>query len=62
MRHAIRTACTAFLFGIACLAPLHAAAQAPIPKVVTKDGRHALLVDGAPFLILGAQANNSSNW
>jgi beta-galactosidase GanA len=29
---------------------------------VEKNGRHALLVDGAPFLILGAQANNSSNW
>ncbi len=26
------------------------------------DGRHALLVDGAPFLILGAQTNNSSNY
>lgn len=37
-------------------------AAAPLPEVVTRDGRHALLVDGAPFLILGAQANNSSNW
>jgi len=27
-----------------------------------KNGRHVLMVDGAPFLILGAQANNSSNW
>ncbi|PZQ26927.1 MAG: glycoside hydrolase [Stenotrophomonas acidaminiphila] len=35
---------------------------APIPEIVSKDGRHALLVDGAPFLILGAQVNNSSNW
>ena len=35
---------------------------APIPKIVSKDGRHALMVDGAPFLILGAQVNNSSNW
>ncbi len=34
----------------------------PIPRIVQKDGRHALLVDGAPFLILGAQANNSSAW
>ena len=37
-------------------------AEAPIPKLVSKDGRHALLVDGAPFLILGAQVNNSSNY
>ena len=39
-----------------------AAAQSPVPRIVSKDGRHALMVDGAPFLILGAQANNSSNY
>ncbi|KAF1692507.1 DUF5597 domain-containing protein [Pseudoxanthomonas koreensis] len=39
-----------------------AADEAPIPRIVSKDGRHALLVDGEPFLILGAQVNNSSNW
>lgn len=39
-----------------------ASAEAPIPKLVTEDGRHALLVDGEPFLILGAQVNNSSNY
>jgi beta-galactosidase GanA len=33
-----------------------------IPRIVQKDGRHALLVDGAPYLILGAQVNNSSAW
>jgi hypothetical protein len=32
------------------------------PHLVTKDGRHALIVDGAPFLVLGAQINNSSSW
>jgi beta-galactosidase GanA len=36
--------------------------QHPIPHLVQKDGRYALFVDDAPFLILGAQANNSSNW
>ncbi len=39
-----------------------AVAEAPVPQIVTRDGRHALLVDGEPFLILGAQVNNSSNW
>jgi beta-galactosidase GanA len=34
----------------------------PIPRLIQKDGRFALLVDGAPYLILGAQANNSSDW
>jgi beta-galactosidase GanA len=34
----------------------------PLPRIVEKDGRHALLVDGAPYLMLGAQVNNSSAW
>jgi beta-galactosidase GanA len=33
-----------------------------IPEIISKNGKHALMVDGAPFLILGAQANNSSNY
>jgi hypothetical protein len=32
------------------------------PKLIEKDGRYALLVDGQPFLILGGQAHNSSAW
>lgn len=49
---------------IAILAALSAtpAAAADLPRVVTRDGRHALLVDGEPFLVLGAQVNNSSAW
>lgn len=35
---------------------------AEMPRLVKKDGRYALLVDGQPFLILGAQINNSSSW
>ena len=37
-------------------------AESPIPRLVKQDGRYALLVDGAPFLMLGAQSNNSSDW
>jgi hypothetical protein len=33
-----------------------------MPAIIEKDGRHALLVDGKPFLILGGQAHNSSAW
>jgi beta-galactosidase GanA len=33
-----------------------------LPHLVVQDGRHALIVDGAPFLILGAQCHNSSGW
>jgi beta-galactosidase GanA len=46
---------------ILCLAA-PAAAEAPLPRIVSKDGRHALLVDGAPFLMLGGQVHNSSNY
>ena len=35
---------------------------APMPRVVSKDGRWALMVDGAPYLMLGVQVNNSSAW
>jgi beta-galactosidase GanA len=42
----------------------HAPAKAAdsLPRLAQKDGRYALLVDGAPFLMLGAQVNNSSAW
>ena len=33
-----------------------------IPQLIEKNGRHALLVDGQPFLMLGGQAHNSSAW
>jgi len=33
-----------------------------LPKVVKRNGRYQLLVDGKPFLILGAQLWNSSAW
>ncbi len=35
---------------------------AQIPAIVEKDGRHALLVDGKPYFMLGGQAHNSSGW
>lgn len=38
-------------------------AAAPLPQIVTRpNGRHVLMVDGAPFVMLGGQANNSSNY
>lgn len=33
-----------------------------LPRLEVKGGRGALIVDGAPYLILGAQVNNSSAW
>ena len=32
----------------------------PLPQIVTEGTRHRLLVDGAPYVILGAQVRNSS--
>ena len=54
-----RLLCTALLAAAAALAQT---GGAPLPRIVQKDGRYALFVDDAPFLILGAQVNNSSAW
>ena len=35
---------------------------APVPRIETRADRHTLVVDGAPFLVLGGQANNASNY
>ncbi len=56
-----------FLFVLGAIAATFSAgaqtAQAgPLPSIVQKDGRSALMVDGAPYLMLGVQANNSSAW
>ncbi|WDZ98653.1 GH35 family beta-galactosidase [Mucilaginibacter sp. SJ] len=36
--------------------------DASLPRLIEKNGRHAFLVDGKPFLMLGGQAHNSSAW
>ena len=46
----------------AALAVQPATAVADLPHIVAQNGRHALIVDGKPFLMLGAQVNNSSNY
>jgi len=33
-----------------------------LPQIISKDGHHALFVDGQPFFMLGGQAHNSSAW
>jgi len=33
-----------------------------MPRIEKKDGRFAMMVDGKPYLMLGAQINNSSSW
>lgn len=52
------------LFVVAALGAAHPvlAQDIAIPRLETRGGRHALIVDGAPFTILGGQVNNSSNY
>ncbi len=51
-----------YLPGFAAVAACTALSAAPAPELVTRNGRTALMVDGAPYLVLGAQVNNSSAW
>ena len=34
----------------------------PMPRIQSSHGRYQLVVDGKPYLVLGAQVNNSSNY
>lgn len=47
---------------LALLGGPSAASAEELPRFVTQNGRHALLVDGAPYTILAAQLHNSSAW
>jgi beta-galactosidase GanA len=47
---------------VPALSAVPAPKAAPLPRIVHKDGHYAFMLDGAPFLILGAQANNASNY
>jgi beta-galactosidase GanA len=61
-----RLALASALLPLLTLLPLaeRVAAQpaAAIPRIESRDGRHLLVVDDRPFLMLGAQVNNSSNY
>ncbi len=58
IRRCIAAACLI----VCALALVPVAAGSEMPRMVQKEGRHALLVDGQPYLILGAQIHNSSAW
>lgn len=48
-----------FLWFAITFTAVHAA---EMPRTVYKNGYHNLIVDGEPFMILGAQVGNSSAW
>jgi len=50
------------IVGVLLISCTVVANAAQLPELVTKNGKHALMVDGAPFLMLGMQAHNSSNY
>ncbi|NCD69938.1 GH35 family beta-galactosidase [Mucilaginibacter agri] len=54
----------AVLFLALTFTQLSARAQttSQLPRIINNNDRHAFLVDGKPFLILGGQAHNSSAW
>ena len=53
----------AAMCALSCLgATVSAADERAPPRIDTRGLRPVLIVDGAPFTILGAQANNSSNY
>jgi hypothetical protein len=62
VKHFVPAAFVAFLAVCGAAAQQPPVKERPVPQVVKKDGRYALMVDGAPFLMLGAQAHNSSGW
>ncbi|KQS55343.1 glycoside hydrolase [Brevundimonas sp. Leaf363] len=55
-------AVTAALMSAGILLGATASFASDIPRMVRNGDRHALIVDGAPWTILGAQVNNSSNY
>ena len=62
---ALRRYCAALGLTAAILLTLIAIPNAlavDAPKIVEKDGRYALMVEGRPYLILGGQIHNSSSW
>lgn len=59
MRSFARSLAALSVFALPATMP---AQSTPAPKLVQQEGRHALLVDGSPYLVLGAQIGNSSAW
>lgn len=49
-------------FALAAVASACAAMAEPLPRFADGSARPSLLVDGEPFVMLGAQPNNSSNY
>ena len=51
-----------FALAILTAFPAVAVAQTAMPRIEKHGDRYAMIVDGKPYLVLGAQINNSSSW
>ena len=60
--HALALSAALCLVSLAGTAPAADVPVNPLPHFEEHLGRHAFFVDGAPFLMLGGQCNNSSAW
>lgn len=49
-------------FALFFFATIGSAFAVDAPRIVQKDGRYALFVEGRPYLVLGGQIHNSSGW
>lgn len=58
----VARSCRSFALFLMLGAAYQVCVAAQAPKLVAKDGRWALLVDGQPYLMLGGQIHNSSAW
>ncbi len=56
------TLCTLAVAALFALTACTPSTAEEAPRLVQKDGRYALLVDGKPYLALGGQIHNSSGW
>src|SRR5215471_6290133 len=54
--------CAVLVATLASLTLLPHSLAAEAPKLIQKEGRYALMVDGRPYLVLGGQIHNSSAW
>ena len=55
--------CSKIIIGLSfCFLSAACVLAQPLPKFAAKDGRYTFLVDGKPFIALGAQVHNSSGW
>ena len=57
-----RSVCLQVAAALVALTLVSSVLAVEAPKLVQKDGRYALMVDGRPYLVLGGQIHNSSSW